>query len=193
MNVKFIVKNTGKILKISSVRCNSVKFEIHIFRLHDKKLSLVLLQITIYIISPWKMWTENAICYKFFRYKIFVHWKLELLNFLVDSVLISRFTIAEDARAGCPLAALWLQQSSSFDVGTTRCPRLCFSYTLITFSESFTDFRAKERLLAVKFNIWVCKRFNWEWGHFLYCSRLSTHYNVKQFLRHAMFATRQSY
>ena len=104
MNVKFIVKNTGKILKISCVRCNFVKFEIHFFRLHDKKLSLVLLQITIYIISSWKMW-KNAICFKLFRYKIFVHWKLKLLNFLVDSVLISRFTIAEDARAGCPVAA----------------------------------------------------------------------------------------
>ena len=30
---------------------------------------------------------RNAICFKFSWYKIFVHWKLKLLNSLVDSVL----------------------------------------------------------------------------------------------------------
>ena len=31
---------------------------------------------------------KNAIFFKLFCYKVFVHWKLKLLNFLVDSVLI---------------------------------------------------------------------------------------------------------
>ena len=31
---------------------------------------------------------KNAIFFKLFWYKVFVHWKLKLLNFLVDSVLI---------------------------------------------------------------------------------------------------------
>ena len=30
----------------------------------------------------------NAICFKLFWYKVFVHWKLKLINFLVDSILI---------------------------------------------------------------------------------------------------------
>ena len=30
---------------------------------------------------------KNAIFFKLFWYKVFVHWKLKLLNFLVDSVL----------------------------------------------------------------------------------------------------------
>ena len=38
--------------------------------------------------NPWKMQKNNAIFFKLFWYKVFVHWKLELLNFLADSVLI---------------------------------------------------------------------------------------------------------
>ena len=74
MNVKFHknCENTGTILKTSCFRCNFVKF------LH---------------LSPLKNVKKNAICFKLFWYKVFVHWKLELLNFLVDSVLISVGTI----------------------------------------------------------------------------------------------------
>ena len=37
---------------------------------------------------------ENAIFFKLFRYKVFVHWKLKLLNiFLVDSILIVKYTV----------------------------------------------------------------------------------------------------
>ena len=41
-----------------------------------------------YIFSSWKMYKKNAILFKLFWYKIFVLWKLKLLNFLTDSVLI---------------------------------------------------------------------------------------------------------
>ena len=54
-----------------------------IFSGSDKK-SLVLLQVPNYMSNPWKM----QLFFKLFWYKDFVHWKLKLLNFLVDSVLI---------------------------------------------------------------------------------------------------------
>ena len=53
MSVKFH-KNcdyTGKILKISCVRCNFVKFDIHFLGLPQETF-LVLLQIIYYIFSP---------------------------------------------------------------------------------------------------------------------------------------------
>ena len=58
VNVKFCknCENTGKILKISCVRCHFVKFDINIIFLGShKKFSLVLLQVTnkYYIYSPW--------------------------------------------------------------------------------------------------------------------------------------------
>ena len=52
------------------------------------KFSLVLLQMTNYIFSPWKNVKKNALFFKLFWYKVLVHWKLKLLNFLEDSVLI---------------------------------------------------------------------------------------------------------
>ena len=57
MNVKFNknCENTGKILKISCVRCQVVKFDIFVFSGSHEKQSLVLLQVTDYIFSPRKM------------------------------------------------------------------------------------------------------------------------------------------
>ena len=65
MKVKFHknCENTGEILKISCVRCN-------FFSGPHKKFSLVLLQITNYILSPRKMQKKNARCFKLFWYKI---------------------------------------------------------------------------------------------------------------------------
>ena len=39
------------------------------------------------MIYPLKNVKKNAILFKLFWYKVFVHWKLKLLNFLVDSAL----------------------------------------------------------------------------------------------------------
>ena len=50
---------------------------------------MVLLQIINYIYSPWKNVKKNAVLFKLFSYKVFVHWRLKLLNFLMDSILIS--------------------------------------------------------------------------------------------------------
>ena len=52
-----------------------------IFLDFQEKFSLVLLQIIYY-----KNVKKNAIFFKSFWYKVFVHWKLKLFNFLVDSV-----------------------------------------------------------------------------------------------------------
>ena len=43
------------------------------------------------IYRPKKNVKKKAIFFKLFSYKVFVHWRLKLLNFLVDSVLISFF------------------------------------------------------------------------------------------------------
>ena len=42
----------------------------------------------LHLIKPLKNVKKNAMFFKLFWYNIFVHWKLKLLNFLMDSVLI---------------------------------------------------------------------------------------------------------
>ena len=56
-----------------------------IFSGSHRKFSLVLLQMTNYIFSPWRCKKECNI--RLFWYNVFVHWKLKLLSFLEDSVL----------------------------------------------------------------------------------------------------------
>ena len=46
-----------------------------------EKFSMVLLQITNDIYSPWKKKLKNPILFKLFWYKVFVYWRLKLLNF----------------------------------------------------------------------------------------------------------------
>ena len=57
----------------------------------------MLLQMTNYIFWALEKCKKNAVFFKLFWYKVFVHWKLKFLNFLVDSVLkfspgFTRFT-----------------------------------------------------------------------------------------------------
>ena len=56
-----------------------------IFSGSEKKFSLVVLQITL---QPLKNVKKNVICLKLFWYKVFVDWKLKLLNFLLDSISV---------------------------------------------------------------------------------------------------------
>ena len=56
-----------------------------------EKFSLVLILITSLALEKCKK--KNAICFKLFWYKVFVHWKLKLLNFLVDPVLRFRWAL----------------------------------------------------------------------------------------------------
>ena len=60
---------------------------IYIFSASQKKFCSVLLQIANYIYNPSKMWKRMQYAVKLFWYKDFVHWKLKLLNFLMDSFL----------------------------------------------------------------------------------------------------------
>ena len=46
-----------------------------------EKFSMVLLQITNDIYSPWKKNLKNPILFKLFWYKVFVYWRLKLLSF----------------------------------------------------------------------------------------------------------------
>ena len=59
-----------------------------IFSGYHEKFSLVLLQMTNYIYSTWKMQKRMQYGLNLFWYRVFVHWKLKLLNFLMDSMLI---------------------------------------------------------------------------------------------------------
>ena len=51
---------------------------------------------------------KNAVLFKLFWYKVFVHWKLKLLNFLMDSILILILRLSERTRPLPRLAGLAL-------------------------------------------------------------------------------------
>ena len=80
-------ENAGK---ISCVRFHfgpilwNLKF---IFFGPHKKFFLALLEITNYIYSSLKKVKINIICFKLLWYKVFVHWKLKILNFLKGTIL----------------------------------------------------------------------------------------------------------
>ena len=85
MNVKFHknCENTGKILKISCVPSVSLWNLTFIFSgSHTKYCRWLITSLALENVK------KNAILYKLFWYKVFVHWKLKLLNFLVNSALI---------------------------------------------------------------------------------------------------------
>ena len=69
---------------------NSCELDI-IFLGSHKKVFLVLLHIRLItsVYSAWKILKKDAIMFKLFWYKVFIHCKLKLLNFLMDSVLSS--------------------------------------------------------------------------------------------------------
>ena len=58
-------------------------------------LFLVSLQMIYYIFSPWKMWERMHHALNYSVFFVSVHWKLKLLNFLVDSVLNYRYAYVE--------------------------------------------------------------------------------------------------
>ena len=64
-----------------------------IFSGSHAKLSLVLLPITNYIYSPWKVLKRVWYC------KVFVEWKLKLLNLLMDSILTCQWISFTFSRA----------------------------------------------------------------------------------------------
>ena len=63
----------------------------HLFsRATMRNFSLLLLHITNYIYSTWKMQKrmQYGLNYSGYRYRVFVPWILKLLNFLMESILI---------------------------------------------------------------------------------------------------------
>ena len=80
-------ENTGKILKISCVRCHFVKFDISFLGLTQEIFFGVITDNWLHL-KPLKSVKKNAILFKPFWDKVFVHWKLQLLNFLMDFVLM---------------------------------------------------------------------------------------------------------
>ena len=111
INVKFHKNRdyTGKILKLSSVRCNFVKFDIHFLTLPWEIFFGVTTDHLLHL-KPLKNVKKNAIFFKLFCYKIFVPWKLKLLNFLVDSILSWFWT-----------SMLWSTDSCHNRVSTDQC------------------------------------------------------------------------
>ena len=82
-NVKFrkITPYTLNFQNFNHVLTILEKFEIHFLGLPW--------EICFGVITSWALEKcKNVIFFKLFCYKVFVHWKLKLLNFLVDSVLI---------------------------------------------------------------------------------------------------------
>ena len=64
-----------------------VKFDIYFLWLPWEIFFGVTTDDLLHPLKPLKNVKKNAIFFKLFWYKVFVHWKLKLHNFLVDSVL----------------------------------------------------------------------------------------------------------
>ena len=67
---------------------------------------------------------KNAIFFKLFWYKVFVHWKLKLLNFLVDSVLLY-------CKEGAGSWLLWATRgvrNPNFHVAITHASHICSQF-----------------------------------------------------------------
>ena len=79
--------------------------------------------------------TGNAIFFKLFWYKVFVHWELKLLNFLVDSVLN---VLWSDFKLNCrlkkkPTSYVYLLRIPTFEIWTdilllVVCLFVCFFF-----------------------------------------------------------------
>ena len=63
-----------------------VKFDIYFLALPWEIVFGVITANESYL-KPLKNVKKNAVLFKLFWYKVFVHWKLKLLNFVMDSIL----------------------------------------------------------------------------------------------------------
>ena len=86
VTVKFhrIISYTWNLQNFICVLTILVKFDIHFLGLPWEIFFGVTTDDLLHL-KPLKNVKKNAIFFKLFRYKVFVHWKLKLLNFLVDS------------------------------------------------------------------------------------------------------------
>ena len=88
MNVKFhkITSYTWNFQNFTCVSTILVKFDIHFLGLPWEIFFRVTKDDLLHV-KPFKNAKKNAIFFKLFWYKVFVHWKLKLLNFLVNFAL----------------------------------------------------------------------------------------------------------
>ena len=95
MNVIFhrITSYTWNFQNFTCVITILVKFDIHFLGLPWEIFFGVTTDVLLHL-KPLKNVKKNSIFFKLFWYKVFVHWKLKLLNFLVDFVLTTFVTIA---------------------------------------------------------------------------------------------------
>ena len=90
MNVKFhriIASYTWNFQNFTCVITYLVKFDIHFLCLPWEIFFGVTTDDLLLHLKPLKNVKKNATFVKLFWYKVFPHWKLKLLSFLVDSVL----------------------------------------------------------------------------------------------------------
>ena len=118
MNVRFyrITSYTWNCQYFTCVITILVKFDIYFLGLPWKFFFRVTTDDLLHV-KPLENVKRNAIFFKLFWYKVFVHLKLKLLNFLVDSVLILGFPSimylsAKFSRAVRVIFHVWFQLDS---------------------------------------------------------------------------------
>ena len=96
MNAKFhrITPYTWNFQNFNSVITILVKFDIHFLGL-PWDIFFGVTTDDLLRLKPLKNLKKNAIFFKLFWYSGFVHWKLKLLNFLVDSIINYQYAYVE--------------------------------------------------------------------------------------------------
>ena len=112
-----------------------------------EKFSLVSLPMTKSPSLGLKKCTKNAIFFKLFWYKAFVHWELKLLNFLVDSVLKCEFLCFDHLTQCCYLT----ECDFHFKTGENNVTEWKFS---ISFSTIFYKITKIVRAFWLVKNLW---------------------------------------
>ena len=82
-------ENTGKIVmrKINFILWNLRLLKFNVFSGSHKNLFVGVISNNLLHLWPLKSVKKNAICLKICWYRVFVHWKWKLFNFLMDLVL----------------------------------------------------------------------------------------------------------
>ena len=110
-------------------------------------------------LKPLKNVKKNAIFFKLFWYKVFVHWKSKLLNFLIDSVLKRKPPIV--------LMCATTLVNAEIDEKLIRERTVRHSNTL------FQDEKANREQMVQRESIGKFSYFNFQWTKALYQNNLN--------------------
>ena len=128
MNVKFhkITSYTWNFQNFTCVITILVKFDIHFLGLPWEIFFGVTTDDLLHL-KPLKNVKKNAIFFKLFWYKVFVHWKLKLpvLNFLVDSVLNLTILYSKEGAGSWLLRKTRGVRNPNFHVAITHASHIC--------------------------------------------------------------------